>query len=52
MTATLSMIPLAKIRPSDGDNPRSQFDDDQMAELTDRTQRQLDSTNTWLALQR
>jgi len=28
------MIPLAKIRPSDGDNPRSEFDDDQMAELT------------------
>jgi ParB/RepB/Spo0J family partition protein len=34
VTATLSMIPLAKIRPSDGDNPRSEFDDDQMAELT------------------
>lgn len=28
------------------------LDDYQMAELSDRTQRQLDSTNTWLALQR
>ena len=39
MTATLSMIPLSKIRQSDGDNPRSEFDDDQMAELTDSVKR-------------
>ena len=33
MTATLSMVPLAKIKPSNGDNPRSEFGDEQMAEL-------------------
>ncbi len=33
MSATLSMVPLAKIKPSDGDNPRSEFGDEQMAEL-------------------
>jgi ParB/RepB/Spo0J family partition protein len=33
VTATLSMVPLAKIKPSDGDNPRSEFRDEQMAEL-------------------
>ena len=33
MTATLSMVPLAKIKPSNGDNPRSEFADEQMAEL-------------------
>lgn len=38
MTATLSMIPLAKIRPSDG-NPRSEFDDERMAELIDSVKR-------------
>jgi ParB/RepB/Spo0J family partition protein len=27
------MVPLAKIKPSDGDNPRSEFGDEQMAEL-------------------
>ena len=32
-TPTLSMVPLAKIKPSDGDNPRSEFGDEQMAEL-------------------
>ncbi len=32
MTATLSMIPLAQIRPSKA-NPRTDFDDDRMAEL-------------------
>lgn len=32
MTATLTMVPLAKIRPSE-DNPRTEFDDDRMAEL-------------------
>jgi ParB/RepB/Spo0J family partition protein len=33
VTATLSMVPLAKIKPSNGDNPRSEFGDEQMAEL-------------------
>jgi ParB/RepB/Spo0J family partition protein len=33
MTATLSMVPLTKIRPSEG-NPRTEFVDEQMAELT------------------
>ena len=33
MTPTLSMVPLAKIKPSDGNNPRSEFGDEQMAEL-------------------
>ncbi len=33
MTATLSMVSLAKIKPSNGDNPRSEFADEQMAEL-------------------
>lgn len=33
MTSTLSMVPLAKIKPSDGDNPRTEFDDERMAEL-------------------
>ena len=33
MTTTLSMVPLAKIRPSDGDNPRTEFDDERMVEL-------------------
>ncbi len=33
MTATLSMVPLAKIKTSNGDNPRSEFADEQMAEL-------------------
>lgn len=32
MTATLSMVPLAKIHPS-ADNPRSEFDEERMAEL-------------------
>ena len=32
MTATLTMVPLAKIRPSE-DNPRTEFADEQMAEL-------------------
>lgn len=32
MTATLAMVPLAKIHPSE-DNPRTDFADDQMAEL-------------------
>jgi ParB/RepB/Spo0J family partition protein len=32
VTATLSMVPLAKIRPSE-DNPRTEFADEEMAEL-------------------
>jgi hypothetical protein len=35
MTATVSMVPLAKIKPRDGFNPRSQFDDERMAELVE-----------------
>ena len=32
MTATLSMVPVAQIRPSKA-NPRAEFDDERMAEL-------------------
>ena len=32
MTATLSMVPVAQIRPSKA-NPRTEFDDERMAEL-------------------
>ena len=32
MTATLSMVPVAQIRPSEA-NPRAEFDDERMAEL-------------------
>ena len=39
MTATLSMVPLAKIKPSDGFNPRSEFADEQMAELVESVKR-------------
>ena len=38
MTATLSMVPLAKIRPSKA-NPRSEFDDERMAELIESVKR-------------
>ena len=38
MTTSLSMIPLAKIRPSDG-NPRTVFDDERMAELIESVKR-------------
>jgi ParB/RepB/Spo0J family partition protein len=38
MTATLSMVPLAKIRPSEG-NPRADFDDERMAELIESVKR-------------
>jgi len=38
MTTSLSMVPLAKIRPSDG-NPRTVFDDERMAELIDSVKR-------------
>ena len=33
MTATLTMVPLAQIKPSEGFNPRSDFDEEQLAEL-------------------
>ena len=33
MTATLTMVPLAKIKARDGFNPRAEFHDEQMAEL-------------------
>jgi ParB/RepB/Spo0J family partition protein len=38
MTATLSMVPLAKIRAS-ADNPRSDFDDERMKELIESVKR-------------
>lgn len=38
MTATLSMIPLARIHAS-ADNPRSDFDDERMAELIESVKR-------------
>ncbi len=33
MSATLAMVPLGKIRPREGFNPRSEFGEEQMAEL-------------------
>ena len=33
MTATLTMVPLAKIKPREGFNPRTEFDGERMAEL-------------------
>jgi ParB family chromosome partitioning protein len=39
MTTTLTMVPLAKIRPSDGLNPRSEFGDEEMAELVESVKR-------------
>ena len=33
MAATLTMVPLAKIKPREGFNPRGEFGDVQMAEL-------------------
>ena len=38
MTATLSMVPLAQIRPSKA-NPRTEFDDERMAELIESVKR-------------
>src|SRR5436190_19453131 len=38
MTATLSMVPLAQIRPSKT-NPRAEFDDERMAELIESVKR-------------
>ena len=39
MTATLSMVPVAQIRPSKA-NPREDFDDERMAELIESVKRQ------------
>ena len=35
MTTTLTMVPLQKIKPREGFNPRSEFGDEQMAELVE-----------------
>src|SRR5207249_1434431 len=35
MTATLRMVPLAKIKPREGFNPRGEFADEQLAELVE-----------------
>jgi ParB family chromosome partitioning protein len=35
MTSTLTMVPVAKIKPRQGFNPRSEFADEQMAELVE-----------------
>ena len=35
MTSTLTTVPLAKIKPREGFNPRSEFADEQMAEASD-----------------
>jgi hypothetical protein len=35
MAATVTMVPLAKIKPRAGFNPRSEFADEQMAELVE-----------------
>jgi hypothetical protein len=39
MSATLTMVPLAKIRTCDGFNPRGEFADEQMAELVESVKR-------------
>jgi ParB/RepB/Spo0J family partition protein len=39
VTATLSIVPLAKIKPRPGFNPRSDFADEQMAELIESVRR-------------
>jgi len=35
----LRMVPLAKIKPSEGFNPRDQFDEQRMAELVESVKR-------------
>ena len=35
MTSTLTTVPLAKIKPREGFNPRREFADEQMAELVE-----------------
>jgi ParB/RepB/Spo0J family partition protein len=39
MAATLTMVPLAKIKPAEGFNPRSDFDEERMAELVESVKR-------------
>jgi ParB/RepB/Spo0J family partition protein len=39
MTATLTMVPLAKIKTQQGFNPRTEFADDRMAELVESVKR-------------
>src|SRR5215217_3953127 len=39
MTSTLTTVPLAKIKPREGFNPRSEFADEQMAELVESVRR-------------
>src|SRR5262245_20740870 len=39
MTATLAMVPLAKIKTQQGFNPRTEFADDRMAELVESVKR-------------
>ena len=39
MTGTLTMVPLAKIKARQGFNPRSEFADEQMAELVESVKR-------------
>ena len=39
MSATLTMVPLAKIKTRQGFNPRSEFADEQMAELVESVKR-------------
>jgi ParB/RepB/Spo0J family partition protein len=39
MSATLTMVPLAKIKTRDGFNPRTEFADDRMAELVESVKR-------------
>jgi ParB family chromosome partitioning protein len=39
MSATLTMVPLAKIKTRHGFNPRTEFADDRMAELVESVKR-------------
>src|ERR671922_1897509 len=39
MTGTVRMVPLARIKPRDGFNPRSDFDGERMAELVESVKR-------------
>ncbi len=39
MSATVTMVPLEKIRPRDGFNPRTEFDGERMAELVESVKR-------------
>src|SRR3954451_10754819 len=39
MASVLTMVPLAKIKAADGFNPRSDFDEERMAELVESVKR-------------